>query len=330
MANQPTKDLDALVKDVIDTQQGLSRLDDLNILFNPPAPNPVSAAPVTAVAVPTPAPTAVAPTASVPLTAEPPKGEPILDLIPDKFKEKDVQAAVSKMSKSYTQLEADLQKEKDEKANMQKILDSLAAPRPAGPAPVLPAPKEDDIQDADFFEKPKDMVTKIVERVSAQKILQYHADMERARYIDGFRAQHADFDQVRGEVLEVLSARPDLDKDQRNLPIVYEMAKQLKVKKMNDLRASLGLNAPIVTPTPTPAPAPEPVDREKMKEEILAVLKAELQRRRDASGIIGGSAPINPSDRLNPAPITKPITEEDRILQEMMDSGPKKLTIDLA
>ena len=330
MSNQPVKSLEDLAKEVIDTQQGLSSLDALNVLFNPPALNPAPAAPVQPVVEPTPALTAVAPTAPVPVIPESPMGEPILNLFPDKFKDKDVQTSVTKMTKSYTDMEAELRKEKDEKANMQKILDSLSAPRSVTPAPIQ-APQDDDIEDAQFFEKPKEMVAKMVERIAAQKILQYHADMERARYIEGFRTQHQDFDQMRGEILEVLAARPDLDKDQRNLPIVFEMARQLKVRKINDLKASLGLATPSLQPVqPASIQAQMPLDREKLKEELMEAIRAELQKRKSASGIQGGSAPVNPSDRLSPAPVVKPMTEEERILQEMMDSGPKTLSLNLA
>jgi hypothetical protein len=233
------------------------------------------------------------------------------------------------MAKSYTELEAELKREKDERTNMQKIIDSYTAPKQTA-QPSITVPQDEDIEDAQFFEKPKDMVTKIAERIAAQKVLQYHNDMERARYIDAFRQQHPDFDQMRGEILEVLAARQDLDKDQRNLPIVYQMAKQLKMKKLDDLRSSLGLtNTPTQPVVPPTQPVVPPIDMDKLKEELLEAMKAELQKRKSASGIQGGSTPVSPSDRLHPEPNQKPMTPEDQILSEMMNSGPKKLAIDL-
>jgi len=294
------------------------------------APIPAQVANPQQVVVPTPAPTAVALTATAPVTPEPPKGEPnVLESMPEKFRDKDVQSSITKMSKSYGDLEAELKKERDEKANMQRILDSLSTPKPPIMQPPQ-VPQEEEIEDSAFFEKPRETVMKVAERIAAQKILQYHADMEKAKFIDGFRTTHADFDQLRGEILEVLSARPDLDRDQRNLPIVYEMAKQLKVKKINDLRASLGLGSPNpIYNTQQPQAVQEPIDREKIKEELMEAIRVEIQKRRSASGIQGGSAPINPDSRLNPAPAVKPMTPEEQILSEMMNSGPKKLAIDL-
>jgi hypothetical protein len=332
MTTKPAKSLEDLAKEVIDTQQGLSSLDALNVLFSPPS-SQGDGDPQQPVVEPTPAPTAVAPTANVPPTAaEPPKGEPdVLKLVPDKFRDKDVQSSVEKMTKSYTELEAQLKREQDEKANMQRILDSLAAPRPVH-SPQIQVPQDDDVDDAAFFERPKESVAKMAERIAAQKVLQYHADMEKARFIEGFRVTHPEFDQLRPEIMEVLAARPDLDRDQRNLPIVFEMARQVKARKLADLRASLGIQplqpAPPYAPGPA-NPAQGPVDREQLKAELLEAIKAELSKRRAASGIQGGSTPVNPSDRMNQPPNQKPLTPEDMILKEMMESGPKKLGIDL-
>ena len=330
MSNKPVKSIEDLAKEVLDTQEGLKSVDDLKTLFETPRPQPAVAPAVPQqVAEPTPAPTAVAPTVTVPPTVEPPKGEPdVLGLVPEKFRDKDVQTAIGKFTKSYADLEAELKKEKDERANMQKIIDSLAAPKPSV-TPSIPLPTEEAFDDAAVFEKPVEVITKIAEKIASQKVLQYHADNERAKYIENFRAQHKDFDQVRPEMMEVLAVRRDLDSDQRNLPIVYELAKQLKAKKIADLRASLGLAAsqPVAQPTPTPAPVPE--DREKLKEELLEAIRSELQKRKAASGIQGGSTPVNPTDRLQPAPTQKTLTPEEAILAEMLASGPKKLAIDL-
>jgi len=330
MAQKPVRSIEDLAKDVLDSQEGLKSIEDLKSLFETPQiPEGVQQPVSQQVVEPTNAPAAVAPTAQVPpQQVEPPKGEPnILEALPDKFRDRDVLSSVEKMAKSYTELEADLKREKDEKANMQKILDSLSSPKQTTIQPNIQVPKEEAIDDAQFFETPTTAVTRIAERIAAQKILQYHSDMERARYIEGFRSQHPDFDAVRQEVLEVLAARPDLDKDQRNLPIVYEMAKQFKARKLSDLRTSLGL-----TNTPAPQPAPQqdlPVDKDKMKEELLEAIKVELQKRKNASGIQGGSAPVNPINRLNPAPAQKPMTLEDQVIADMMSAGPKKLAIDL-
>lgn len=325
------KSLEELAKEVLDTQEGISP-QDFDVLINPGGPNVMNPPPVSQPIVePTPAPAAPAPTAPAPVpSTESLVGEPnILELVPEKFRDKDVQSSIGKMAKHYQDLEAELKKQQDEVANMQKIMQSLAT-TPA-PVPQVQAlrPQEPEIKDADFFEKPLETVKRLVDQRTSERLQQYHADQERSKFVNDFRTARPDFDLVRQEIMDVLAARPDLDRDPRNLPIVYEMAKQLKVKKISDLKASLGLEQPVIQPTPVLQPAAQPLDREQLKAELVAEIIAEANRRKKLQGLQGGTPPITPQARVAQISSPTPATPEDQIFSDMMTSGPKKLSIEL-
>ena len=326
MAEEKRKTLEELAAAVANTQQGLTP-EEASVLFDPP-PEP-QVPPVTQPAVePAPAPTPMAPPAQ-PAVAGAVQGEPIdLSVLPEKLRDKDVQTTLHKVAKSYGDLEAELQKQRSDVDNMKKIMESLtrAAPTPT-PAPVS-VPKQEDVDDSTFFEKPTRSTEIVAERVAAQKILQYHAGMERNRLINEFKGQHPDFDEVREDMIVILSQRPDLDQNPSNLPMVYNMAKELRVKKMDALRKSLGLDIqPVVPVAPTPIEPQFTVDEivQKAKELLLA----DIKKRRGLSGIQGGSAPTTPQQRVAESGKPADLTPADIVLEEMLKSGPAKLGLEL-
>lgn len=341
MADKP-KNLEELAKQVIDTQMGLSSKEDLEAYFDAlgigptqqqpeiPAAEPASA-PQSAPAAPTPSAPAQAPTPE-PAKTESQQEKPVdMSFLPEKFRDKNIVESAKKIAKSYAELESELKKQKDELGNMKKLVDSLTQ-RPA----ETPMPGDvslDDIDDSLFFEKPKEVISNVAKRIAAQTIMQYHAGMERAKYVENFKAAHPDFELLKDEILTILQTRPDLDRDPANLPLVYNMAKESRAKKIAALKAQLGLQQQ----TQPQSQAPQ-IDVNKIREEVArdvtadAIEKAvakvleDIRKRKGASGIQGGTTPMSPDQRVQ-SQTEVPKTYDEIVLEEMLQSGPKKLQL---
>jgi hypothetical protein len=171
----------------------------------------------------------------------------------------------------------------------------------------------------------------VAARIAAAAIVQYHTAMERQRFIEGFKAQHPDFDNYREDMLAILRMRPDLDQNPGNLPIVFEMAKQRYAKRLDDMKSAMGIATPAPTPTPAPAATPAPVTmteeqmaamEARMLEKAKAALLEEAKKRRAAQGTLGGST-TTPTARVAPTATVKPKTPADEIFDEMLASGNK-------
>jgi len=313
-----------LAQQVLETNRGitpeqLKALLEAEVSPTPPTPTPQ------ATVEPAPAPAPQAPAAQ-PVKTEPAQGAPnVLDLIPEQFRSTDVPTSLQKITKSYSDLESDLKKQKDEVANLNKLVQSFINREPEPSIPQMAQPPAGEVDDSQFFERPTEAVKKIAAQVAAAQVLAYHTTLQRQKSIDTFKAAHPDFESYREDMLAILRARPDLDKDERNLPMVFELAKQRSAQKMADLRQQLGLQPPAAVPT-APVVDIEAISKiayEKARDAIIA----EITQRRSASGIQGGSPPVTPEDRVQPRVTEKVLSAEDAILQEMLNSGPKKLTL---
>ena len=242
---------------------------------------------------------------------------------------------MQKWHKSYSELESELARQKDEMSNLNKIVKTLSEPEPrpiTTPTQPIVQAIDDDVEDSTFFDKPKEATSKIAAKIAAQTVLQYHNVMERARKVQDFRGLHKDFDELRSEMTDILKARPDLDQNVDNLPYVYDTAKKMRTKKLEQMREALGIQ-PSITPQPAPAPvttvtAEQMVEIEKKAfDKAKEALLEELKRRRAASGNLG-STTTTPSARTQPTTTTKPKSDEDVVMDEMMAAGHGK-TLDL-
>ncbi len=340
MANAKT--LDDLAKQVIDSQAGLMSVDDLKVFFDdvPPAPNPINQTAVEPAPAPAPPASTVTPTTPV----EPVVSQPnVLEFVPEKFNDGNTVTSVQKLTKSYGELEAELRKEREEKANLNNMLQNLSnqpVPEPTF-QPTIPQAIDDvdDVEDSMFFDKPKEATTRVSERISkkvasevaASMLIAYHNALteasKRIQFVEAFKAQHPDFGKYREDMAAILRARPDLDKNAQNLPMVYEMAKARYTARLNSMRQELGV-APAPSDTP-PAPAPTQLTEAELIEKAKAAILAEIGRRKAASGITGGVPPTSPQVRATPTVTEVPKTAEDQIFDEMMGSGPNRLTLNL-
>ncbi len=344
------KTFEQLQKEVADMQFGLRSEEDLAALFAPdpvvaPEPQPV-AQPTPVVVEPTPQPQAPEPQ---PVTPAPePVVEPgILDTLPEKFKGKDVQEALQKAVKSYTDLESDYKKQTDELAKLQGLVSSVAnAPgvlAPTAPQNVRPNPTpqrpfqgisqaelDEVIPDSDYFERPGETITKktrqeafkIANEIAAQRILEYHDWMTRQMIIRDFRKDHSDFDSLKPDMIAIAQARPDIDQmpPEQSLPILYNFAKERQKIQIETMKKTLGIPEPVPQTTTT---VQQPVDQEQLKAEIMAKLVAEIQKRKNASGITGAAAPVQPIDRAAPPVVAQPKTYAEEVFDRMLASGTK-------
>lgn len=323
------KSLEDLTKQVLDTQAGLMSVEDLKVLFEdvPTAPSPTPQATVE----PGTAPAPQAPSGT-PAIAEPVAVKPnILELVPEKFRSGDEKTSIEKIVKSYAELESELNKNKREKEELERLVSSLSTPQQVvEPVPSVPDAGVEEDDDSVFFEKPSASSRTIARQEAARVLLTYHNALQEAQkrvaFVENFKASHSDFETYKEDVAFILRSRPDLDKNYTMLPVVYEMAKQRYATKVEKLKATLGLQN---QPAPTPQPSPPPVDEAAIVERVKTLLADEIKKRRVASGIQGGSTPISPADRSNTAAKTVPQTPEDAIFEEMLQAGPAKLKLEL-
>lgn len=252
MPSPSPKTLEDLAKQVVDQQQGLMSVDDLRVFFEdtPVEQNPTLTPTAEPVIAPVPPASPVTPAP----TAEPVVSNPISqDFVPERFRGVDVQDSVAKMTKSYTDLEAELKKEREERAKLDSIIQgvpavpaSVAEPTPTTdfPTNIIGNAAEGEVDDSMFFDKPTESTKKVASQVAAAMLIAYHNALsessKRIQYIEAFKASHPDFTDYKEDIALILKSRPDLDKRVENLPIVYEMAKARYRSRLDKMRKELG------------------------------------------------------------------------------------------
>jgi hypothetical protein len=348
------KTLEDLEKIVADGRSGLQSAEDLAALFNDTAEalsatEPPKVEPTTPI-------TGQAPVSEpVPPDGEAGKGEPmenILELLPEKFRDKDVKSSTEKMVKSYQELEQQFQKQQEEVARLREFVESYVAPKAQAPTPPPTQPTthpaeakegtdEVEFEDVDFLERPREVIPKVTDAIVKKRVqealAQYHnyliAEAQRQKMMEEFKRSHPDFDQYVTEMREILTERPDLNNRIDALPIIYEAAKSRRTQKIEALKAQLGLpnqqpsqTAQVAQGQQTQVPQ-SPLD---IREQIRQALRelAQENRRRAASGVLGGSAPSTPTQRVEEVPKEQPQSEEDMIFEAMLKSGPKGLQLE--
>lgn len=308
-----------LAKQVDENKEGITP-EQLKALLEAEAPTNV---PTQQAAVePAPAPTPSAP-AGTPTNVDPTLGQPnVLDLIPEKFRASDVPTSLSNIAKSYSDLESELKKQKDETAQLNKLVQSFIEREPVQQSQQV-QPKPVEVDDSEFFERPTESAKKIAAQMAAAQIIAYHAAVERQKYVESFKASHPDFENYREDIMAILKTRPDLDRDERNLPMVYEMGKQRYNARMSTIRKDLGLESQ--------QSQPSSVDIETVKklayEQALAKITEDLNKRKAALGIQGASPAVAPNARIQPRVTEQQLSPDDQLIQDMLNSGPKKLML---
>ncbi len=310
-----TKTLDELEKKVIDTQAGLMSIEDLRVLFEG---DQLSAAPVTQ----TPQEPIVTTTPITAVTTPAPI-EPATTVQP---------TPAPKPEKDIEELKIELQKARQDKDDALRLYNSmLVAPQPVEPIVQSQEPVVAEDDDTVFFEKPTEASRKIARQEAVKALVEYNQSLlegqKRMGFVAEFKSQHTDFDSYREDMAAILRARPDLDKNYTNLPMVYEMAKQRYRMRLEKMRVELGITGqPTVAPTPvTSQPA---VDETALIEKVKNVIAEEIRKRRNAAGVQGGSTPASPADRTEPIVKVTPKTPTDLVFEEMMNSGPNILSLE--
>lgn len=276
---------------------------------------------------------------STPPVEEPSKGQAgLMDLLPDKFKDKDEAAALSKMVKALQELESENTRKSQELSQLSNVVQELSkapvrreeyAPT-ARQVPKQAEPEEDDVDDSIFFDKPTESTKRVFQKEFKKAIVdalhEYDTFALRRDTLARFKESHPDFDSLRNEIVEVCRIHPEWDNDLNGLPKIYDAAKALASAR----NIALNVNKPASAITPA-------VDVEKLKAELKAELESssfekakqaiieEIKRRKAAAGIISSSRTSTPQERVNPQPTTTPLTEEEKIFKAMMDSGPQTL-----
>ncbi len=305
---KPRKTLEELQREVMDSGSGLTSDEDLRVLFSgdEPVTEPTDAGtnkPAQQVA------QQGAPVESAPVVPEPGAT--------------DVSAP---HGNKESVLEAELAKRDGEIEKLRNLLEELKRPQidtPTQPTQqvVKQEPEEDDgIDDTSIIEKPKETITKMLQRERA-KIMEEAAKLVVAglTHYDGyqskketlrrFRDAHPDFDSLRGEMATVLKEYPQLNNDPNALPKLYELAKQNVAKRTESLKKDVG------------------IDKEQLKTEIYNEIVEGIRKRKAASGALPGSPPVSPDTRGNSEPKVLPLTPDEEILEAMLKSGPGKLKL---
>jgi hypothetical protein len=204
-----------------------------------------------------------------------------------------------------------LAQQADEIRQLKELVETLRQPAidPTTQRTDPNADPDDDIDDSMIIEKPKET--------------HYDTQSRRERAIEQYKSTHPDFDSLRPAMAQVVRDFPQLNKDPNALSRIYELAKQRVTKQGEELRTSLGLNE-------MDSLRKEIQDLKAQSgltiEQAKAKLLDEIKRRRSAQGTLSGSPAVSVDTRTIPSQRTVPQTEEDKIFDDMMASGPSKLS----
>jgi len=172
----------------------------------------------------------------------------LMKLLPEKFQGENLPESLKKWHGSYGELESRQDRIEDELAANQRMLREMARPRAAGTSvkpetdlqKELAIAKEEEavlnelLSDIDILEDPIGPLKKVyalARRVNAQESRQnigaYDEMRRRQDEFNRFKAEHPDFDDLKGEMLLVIEADKSLDSPEM-VQIVYKKAKNLR------------------------------------------------------------------------------------------------------
>ncbi len=306
---EPTKKtLDQIVNDTLSSNFGISDAD-LQLLFEEPAATPAPAqTPVTAT--PT-----VEPVTPTPLPAEPTAPAPSAVVVPP--------VAATPVPAQTANLELSLKNANDQIAQLSTVVQELLRKsQVAGtePAQVRTDPLAD-IDDQAIINAPKESVVKLVNKM-LQNVLpaaftEYDTIRNTREFLDRFRSVHSDFDELRPIMRQVVSENPAVNDNFAALPRVYEEAKRRRSTAIEAMRKELN-------PTVTSTPAAPKLSEEEILNKLETKIIENIRKRRNASvpSTSTQTTPVLPTDRMAPRDPNKPMTEDEKMFQEMMDAGP--------
>lgn len=326
MANEGNrKTIEQLQKEVAESGLGLMSDQDLKDLFGDAGPDPATlqnTAPIPPAA--NPAGSQGNPAGNNPPATGAP--EDVLESIPEEFRDKDVPTSLGKMTKSISDTRSTMDRQAKEIQELRDIVDTLrqpAQPAPAGNvnAGAAPGTEEDpdaDIDDTMCLESPKSSIKKLAQREAARiaiaALTQYDTALRRERQIDEFRKTHTDFDNLRDDMSAIVKEYPQLNRDPNALPKIYEMARQRATKRIEALKGSLGVTT-------------APINEEEVISKAVDRIKAEIAKRRSASGTTSTGA-VNPAQRVEAAPRQVPKSQDEEFFDELVSAGPATLRIE--
>jgi hypothetical protein len=323
MSDTPTKKtLDQITQDVLNSQFGISDAD-LSLLFedqstdktpvptttvttpsNATVTEPAPEEPVVAPVV-TPAPVEPAPV--VP-SVTPPEPNRQVETVPDKF-------------------ESSLNAQKEQIAQMQLLLQELVkrsqVTEPAAPKPVVtPNNPLDEVDDQAIIEKPKENIVKLVQGilkvVLPAAFSEYDVQVTKRQAMDQFRKDHADFDELRPIMRQIVLENPPVNDDVAALPRVYQEAKNRKAAMLEAMRKDLNIQPPAPPAPPTPPAIPEEEMLAKLEQRIVEKIR---KRRAALVATSPTTEPVQPVTRQTPTPVEVPKTEADIMFEAMLNAG---------
>ena len=319
MTEPSKKTLDQIVNDTLSSNFGISDAD-LQLLFEDPVVEPTI----------DPTPAIVTPTVE-PATPTPPAAEPTAPAVSTAVTQPVVstpeppQPVVATTDKSKD-LENSLKTANDQIAQLSTVVQELLRKSQAtGTEPVRTQPDLlAEIDDQAIIAAPKESIVKLVntmlKNVLPTAFTEYDTIRNTRETLDKFRSAHSDFDELRSLMRQIVSENPAVNDNCAALPRVYEEAKGRKAAALEAMKKELNI------PT-TPAPVPAPSAPKLSEEEILAKLEQRIveniRKRRNASVPSSSNpAPVSPTDRMAPRATDKPMTEEEKMFDEMLKAGP--------
>jgi hypothetical protein len=265
---------------------------------------PAPAEPVVAPVV-TPAP--VEP-ATVVSSVTPPEPNRQVETVPDKY-------------------ESSLNAQKEQIAQMQLLLQELVkrsqVTEPAAPKPaVIPNNPLDEVDDQAIIEKPKENIVKLVQGilkvVLPAAFSEYDVQVGKRQAMDQFRKDHADFDELRPIMRQIVLENPSVNDDVSALPRVYQEAKNRKIAMLEAMRKDLNIQPPAPVVTPVSPAIPEEEMLAKLEQRIVEKIR---KRRAALVATSPTTEPVQPVTRQTPAPAAAPKTEADIMFDAMMKAG---------
>lgn len=312
------KTLDQIVNDTLSSNFGISDAD-LQLLFEDPVveptidPTPATAIPTVEPATPTPPaaePTAPAvSTVIVPPVVNVP--EPPQPVVPTTDKSKDLENSLKMANDKIAQLSI----------AVQELLRKSQVP---GTEPVkIQTDPLADIDDQAIIAAPKESIVKLVNAMFKNTLpaafTEYDTIRNTKESLDKFRLEHSDFDELRSLMRQIVSENPATNDNCAALPRVYEEAKGRKAAALEAMRKELNIPA---TPAPTPVPSAPKLSEEEILAKLEQRIVENIRKRRNASVPSASSAPVSPIDRMAPRDVAKPMTEEEKLFDDMLKAGP--------
>jgi hypothetical protein len=308
------KTLDQIVNDTLSSNFGISDAD-LQLLFEDPVAEPTT----------NPSPATATPTVE-PVTPTPPAAEPTAPAVSTAVTEPVVSPPEPLTDKSRD-LENSLKTANDQIAQLSTVVQELLRKSQAtGTEPVKNQTDPlADIDDQAIIAAPKESIVKLVNTMLKQVLptafTEYDTIRNTREFMDRFKSAHSDFDELRPLMRQIVSENPSVNDNTAALPRVYDEAKRRKATALEAMKKELNIPA-------TPAPTPVVTTPKLSEEEILAKLETRIveniRKRRNASvpSTSTQTAPVSPTDRMAPREPGKPMTEDERMFDDMMKAGP--------